>query len=460
MTFNLSSITGRINRFGFYIPFTIFFAVFATAILFALNLLGKNEINSESSFADIYTLLLKVATYFTLSITLVALFTVLFSFFYFLSVKRKKGIQFQISTDIKESELNQKQIVRLLIEPILKPLFGFIKIRLQYDDQHFSQKFSLIENSRLQFFRNRIEGTYYWPLPEIKEYHIEKVVLYFEDVFQFFSIAVNLPTNTQFFTQPNLKEISELKTHIRKTEDNTIRIDEMRRVDGEYLNYKNFENNDDVRRIVWKIYAKNKELVVRIPEIMDPYASHIYMYTSFFSAFTIDGNSTIEIPFLNYYKTLSWSIYQNLIKQGYEVKYISDQDIAKNNTVDEQQKVKYSISTSRWQTDCNLKSYIKTNNASIVLISSLSNVEEVKELIHQFGNAITFIFIKLSDSFKKQNMIDWVQWLFVENDKDDIDIHKRNWAISTLRFKIKENEKKLEEIVLKKMESGKLKVES
>lgn len=457
MSFKLSIISGRINRFGFYIPFTFFFAVFTTAIILALNVLGKNEINSESSYADIYTLLLKIAAYFTLSIILVALFSVLVSFFYFLSVKRKKGIRFQISTDLKESELHQKQTVKLLIEPILKPLFGFIKIRLQYDNHQFSQKFSLIENSRLQFFRNRIEGTYNWPLPEIKEYHIAKVVLYFEDVFQFFSIAVDLPTNTQFFTQPNLKKINELKTHIRKTEDNTIRIDEMRRVDGEYLNYKNFENNDDVRRIVWKIYAKNKELVVRIPEIMDPYASHIYMYASFFSTFVTEGNSAIEIPFLNYYKTISWSVYQNLIKQGFEVKYISDQDVAKTNVADEQQRVKYAISTSRWQKECDLKSYIKTNNASVVLISSLSNVEEVKELIHQYGNAITFIFIKLSDSFKKQSMIDWVQWLFVENDKDDMDVHKRNWAVSTLRFKIKENERKLEAMM---ENNGKLKVEN
>ena len=105
----------------------------------------------------------------------------------------------------------------------------------------------------------------------------------------------------------------------------------MRKVEGEFLNYKNFENNDDVRRIVWKIYAKNKELVVRIPEMMDPYASHVYLYASFFSSSISKAMRTVEDPFLNYYKVITWSVYQNLVKQGFEVRYIPDQDATKNN---------------------------------------------------------------------------------------------------------------------------------
>ena len=88
-------------------------------------------------------------------------------------------------------------------------------------------------------------------------------------------------------------------------------------MEGEYLNYKNFENNDDVSRIVWKIYAKNKELVVRIPEIMDPYASHVYLYASFFTSFNVAGSTPVEVPFLNYYKAMIWTLYQNLVKQGF-----------------------------------------------------------------------------------------------------------------------------------------------
>ena len=284
-------------------------------------------------------------------------------------------------------------------------------------------------------------------MPQIKEYHVESAILYFEDIFQFFSIAVNLPAKSKFFTHPSAKSVKDFKTLPRKTEETNTRIEQLKKVEGEYLNYKNFENNDDVRRIVWKIYAKNKELVVRIPEIMDPYASHIYLYASFFSLFNYVGNGAVETPFLNYFKVVTWSVYQNLLKQGFEVKYIPDQEVAKNNVADEQQWVKYSISTSQWHQAKDLKTFVKTSDASVVIISSLSNADEVRDIIEGHGRVITFILIKLTDSFKNQNIIDWVQWLFVENQKDDIDVYKRGWALSPLRMKIKENENRLTKIL-------------
>ncbi|HKG68843.1 MAG TPA: DUF58 domain-containing protein [Segetibacter sp.] len=451
---NFSRTTDKIKQAAFYIPFTIYFVVFAIAAIIGFKMLDNDQINAYSSFADIFRLLLRVALGFTVAIISIAFIPVLVSFIYYKYQQRKKGIRFDISTDVKESELNQKQTVRLLISPVLKPLFGFIKLRLLYDQKHYSKKFSLLENSRRKFFSTSIEGTYHWTLPQIKEYHVEKAVLYFEDIFQFFSIAVNLPASSHFFTQPTTKGIKDLNVTPRKTEETNTRIDQLRKVEGEFLNYKNFENNDDVRRIVWKIYAKNKELVVRIPEIMDPYASHIYLYASFFSRYNTEGNSAIEIPFLNYFKVVTWSVYQNLVKRGFDVRYIPDQEVAKNKMADDQQWVKYSISTSKWHQVKDLKTYVKINDASVVMVSSLSDADEVKDLMENYGKDITFIFIKLTDSFKNQNIIDWVQWLFVQNQKDDIDVYKRSWALSPLRMKIKENENRLTKILEKYQEAG------
>ena len=454
MSMNFSRTTDKIKQAAFYIPFTIYFVVFAIAAIIGFKMLDNDQINAYSSFADIFRLLLKVALGFTVAIISIAFIPVLVSFIYYKYQQRKKGIRFDISTDVKESELNQKQTVRLLISPVLKPLFGFIKLRLLYDQKHYSKKFSLLENSRRKFFSTSIEGTYHWTLPQIKEYHVEKAVLYFEDIFQFFSIAVNLPASSHFFTQPTTKGIKDLNVTPRKTEETNTRIDQLRKVEGEFLNYKNFENNDDVRRIVWKIYAKNKELVVRIPEIMDPYASHIYLYASFFSRYNTEGNSAIEIPFLNYFKVVTWSVYQNLVKRGFDVRYIPDQEVAKNKMADDQQSVKYSISTSKWHQVKDLKTYVKINDASVVMVSSLSDADEVKDLMENYGKDITFIFIKLTDSFKNQNIIDWMQWLFVQNQKDDIDVYKRSWALSPLRMKIKENENRLTKILEKYQEAG------
>lgn len=446
----IKGLSNKIKQASFYIPFTLYFFLFVIAVSLAWKLLHKNPQEIDTSFNDIFTLLLKVALFFGVALLLLALLSVAVSLVYFIVKRKKTGIEFKIATDLKQADLLQKQTVRLFLHPVLKPFFGFIKIRLQYDSTQFSKKFLLIENQRKQLFNNTIEGTYNWPLPEIKEYHVQKAILYFEDFFQFFSVAVDLPANNHFITQPNALTRPNVNVRPRKTEETTTRIEELRKVEGEYLNYKHFENNDDVRRIVWKIYAKNKELVVRMPEIMDPYASHVYLYTTFFSGLMVDGNTPVQIPFLNYYKEMIWTLYQNLVKQGFEVRYVPDQTIAKSNTADVQQQVKYAISTSHWQYETDIKTYCKTSDASILVVSSLSNVDEVKELVEKHGNDITIIFVKLSESLHKQNMLHWVKWLFVENEKDDMELYKSAWATSlNLRPKIVENEKKLKMILEK-----------
>lgn len=445
---SINGLRGKLKQLGFYIPVTFYFVVFVVVATLAYKILKGNLNDNGTAFVDIFLLLLKVAVWFGAIVISLSFVSVLISYLFFLW-KERKGVEFRIATALHNAELHKKQPVKIFIRPVLKPFCGFIKLRLQYDDVHFSHKFSLIEINTKKFFSTTIEGTYHWDLPEIKEYQIHKAVLYFEDVFQFFSIAVDLPASNNFFTQPTAKNIEDLRVLPRKTEETTTRIEELRRVEGEYLNYKNFENNDDVRRIVWKIYAKNKELVVRIPEIMDPYASHVYLYTSFFTQFNVEGSGPIEIPFLNYLKVMAWTIYQSLVKRGFEVRYIADQDIAKGNKVDEQQWVKYSISTSKWHTEKDLRSYVKTNDASIVVISSLTPPEQVHELVEKHGNDIKFIFIKLTDSLKNQNLIDWVQWLFVQNQKNDLESHKRAWSFSSLRPKVLQNERRLEEIMEK-----------
>ena len=446
----IKGFSNKIKQASFYIPFTLYFFLFVIAVSLAWKLLHKNPQDIDTSYNDIFTLLLKVALLFGVALLLLALLSVSISLVYFMVKRKKTGIEFNISTDLKHTDLLQKQTVRLFLHPVLKPFFGFIKIRLQYGSAHFSKKFLLVENQRKQLFNNTIEGTYHWPLPEIKEYHVQKAILYFEDFLQFFSVAVDLPANNHFITQPTALTRPNVNVRPRKTEDTTTRIEELRKEEGEYLNYKHFENNDDVRRIVWKIYAKNKELVVRMPEIMDPYASHVYLFASFFSGFMVDGNTPVQIPFLNYYKEMIWTLYQNLVKQGFEVRYVPDQPIAKTNSADVQQQVKYAISTSHWQYNTDIRTYCKTSDASILVVSSLSNLDEVKELVEKHGNDITIIFVKLSESLHKQNMLHWVKWLFVENEKDDMEMYKSAWATSlNLRPKIVENEKKLKMILEK-----------
>ena len=441
-----SKYNSRIKKTAFFIPVTVYFFLFVVMAFIIQRLIHINEFAAGSAFADIFSLLLNVVFTFAVTILAISLIFVLTAWLYFFYRKKKNAIS--ILVQMENTSQNEKQLVHVLISPIIRPVFGFIKIRLLYDKKRVSKKFSLLENNKNTLFSKTLEGHYHWDLPEIKEYRLEKAVIYFEDVFQFFSLATGLPLNSNFFSHPKEKGLDQQNISPRKTEETNTRIDKMRRVEGEFLNYKSFENNDDVRRIVWKIYAKNKELVVRIPETMDPYASHIYMYASFYSEFNIAGNETIEIPFLNYFKTLTWSVYISLVKEGFEVKYIPDQDVSKNNSADDQQWTKYAISTSHWQSNKDLKGFVQTKDAALVIISSLSDMNQVRELVERHHNEIKFIFIKLTESFKQQQVFDWVQWIFVENETQNLDFYKRKWAIySLLKQKIIDNERKLEAIL-------------
>ncbi len=436
-----------LKRIGFYIPFTWYFVLFTVASGLGTLWLKKQDSFPDSAFSDIFSLLFRFAVYFVLVLLGLALLFTGISVIYFLWKKKKTGIDFRITTPTASEIQMGKQPIEIYLHPVLKPFLGFIKLRLKYDKTHYSEKFYLIKPTQFKFFNTTLEGKYNWGLTEIKEYRVEKVILYFEDFFQFFSFALTIHTNSNFHTQPVAHSSEMMNAFPRKTEETSTRIEEIKKVEGEHINYKNFESNDDVRRIVWKIYAKNKELVVRIPEILDPYASHIYLYASFFSAFEISGNEVVEIPFLNYYKTLCWSVYKQLQGKGLEVRFVADQNIPQSKMNNQDEQVKYTISVSQWHKEKELRDYIKPKDASVVIISSLSDIDQVNQLIEQFGNEISFIFVPLTDSLNKQHLGDWLQWLFVQQEKDAIAKYKTNWSLSLLRLKIAKNEKQLKQLL-------------
>jgi hypothetical protein len=173
------------------------------------------------------------------------------------------------------------------------------------------------------------------------------------------------------------------------------------------------------------------------------------LYASFFSDLDVEGNAVVQIPFLNFYKTIVWSVYRQLVQGGFDVKYIPDQEIPQQYVSDEQQQVKYNISTSKWHNEKDLRTYVKLKDASMVLIHSLSDMAQVKELVDDYGKEISFVFVPLTESLRRQNIGDWFQWLFVQQEKDEIAMYKTNWSLSLLRSKIIQNEKKLKKVLEK-----------
>jgi uncharacterized protein (DUF58 family) len=443
----LKKIFFLLKRVGFYLPVTLYFILFGVATVLGYRWLHNAAAVPDSSYKDVFKLLLSLALFVGSCVLCLGMISVCVSFLFFKWKERKTGITLRITTSPSGNGAENKQTVSLYIHPILQPLLGYIRIRLNYDQAHFSEKFNIVRHGKIKLVRTTLEGEYTWDLPGIREYRVEKAILYFEDFFQFFSFATPVSASESFYTPPQARLLEQIDASPRKTEEQTIRIEELKKAEGEYINYKNFESNDDVRRIVWKIYAKNKELVVRIPEILDPYASHVYLYASFFSKFQGQGSEVIEVPFLNYYKTICWSVYEQFIKKGFEVRYIPDQEIPQQNIPLEEDRVKYSITLSAWQKETDLKTYLDLKNATVVLLTSLSDPEQVNELAEKYGNVISFVFVPLTESLNDLQLAHWLQWIFVQQEKDKTAAYRASWNLSALRLKIEQNEKELSKIL-------------
>jgi len=443
---NIAAIREKIRRTGFSIPVRIHFLLLVIALLLAYRWLIKNNAVPETARTAIINLFITVTFWFALGILVISFFSAFIPWVFFLFSKKNNKSILNVKTSAKS--VGDKQLVEINISQILKPIFGYIRLRLRYDENNISPKFAPVSlQPKKKFFLMQTNGMYNWPLKNIKEYDINRGIIYFEDFFQFFSFTSQLSVNSNFYTQPLKAATGKVIVQPKKTEDTNMRIEEMRKVEGEFLNYKNFENNDDVRRIVWKIYAKNKELVVRIPETNDPYASHIYFYASFYNAISNDVYEEFNAVFLDNFKTFTWNIYEQLYRQNELIQYIPDQETKTFYADDVIQKVKYIISTASWQKQNDLNNYFNKQYASVLCISSLTDAKQLEDILEKTGKSLTVVFIELSKSFSKMKVINWLQWIFVNPEKKSSEKLQLAFSLSPLRKKILNNEKNIKELL-------------
>jgi Uncharacterized conserved protein (some members contain a von Willebrand factor type A (vWA) domain) len=402
----------------------------------------------DSSFTAIAGVFITVTLWFLVSILFFGFVTAVVSWLLFLMDKKHGRIQFEIRTDARENNVEGKQDVFLSIHPVLKPLLGNIRLRIQYEDK-VSDKFTLLDRElRIKLFSTNMRGYYQWPLPDIKEYNVSVCFIYFEDMFQFFSFTAVYKVADHFVVQPRQLPAPGFAVQPKKTEQVNTRIERIRKVEGEFLNYKNFEHNDDVRRIVWKIYAKNKELVIRIPETNDPSASHIYFYASFYNSLGSSTNPDFVNVFLNHFKTMVWNTYYQLSKKYPLLKYIPDQESTTMFSDDPAQKIKLLISMSGWHQQKNLQQYFKKEEGSVLCITSLVDASQLENVLQGLGKEVVVLFVKLSKIVIAKPS-DWIEWVFIKPSKNNLLHLKPAWNVSPFKRKLIENEKNILSILHK-----------
>ena len=439
-----------------YFPFTVNTVLCLAAGLLAWRLLYRplpRTADDPAPFLPFILLMARMAFGFALALVLLSLLSTIASWAYYLWLKHRRDVRLQLKFSTASAKGGGNRLsLHAELEGVHRPLLGFIKGRLFYDDQQFTDKFSLLSNKRKEkrLWRSAVTGRSNMNLPDIKEYELKGGFIFFEDMLHLFSLAAAQPLSGHFYQPPLLRTAEESDVFPKQTETLDVRIDQMRRVEGEYLNYKDFEAGDDVRRIVWKVYAKNRELVVRVPEMFEPYASHLYFYASFQAA--VKSSWLGEAYFkemLNYYKNNVWTVYDSLSRKEWEMRYQPDQSFNIPEHLGKEERDARIISNSSWHQEQSLQQYFNARRGAVLCISSFTDPEELKQLLDQCDASTVVYFVKCSLVFRHAVAWNWLKRIILLPPRDRLNRLRARWVFSPMRLQIQKREKELEEILRK-----------
>ncbi len=435
-----------------YFPFTINTFLCIIAVWWGYKLLYIPPVKGEepSAFMPFIILMGKMVFMFLAGLVIISILSTFYCFFYFLYLRSRKGIKLEVDFNIESKKGKNKLYLNAGLQGAIRPVLGFVNGRLYYDDSLFTDKFSLIANKRKKqsLWREAIIGRSRLNLPDIKEYNLKGGFVYFEDMLHLFSLAVAQPVNGHFYQPPVLSKQYDETVFPKKTETMDVRIEQLRRTEGEYLNYKDFEAGDDVRRIVWKVYARNRELVVRVPELFEPYASHLYFYASFYAPIKTKWLAEGYLKeMLNYYKNNVWTVYDTLSKKEWEMRYVPDQAFNIPEQLTEDEKSARIISNSNWHKENTLTHYFNAKHGTVLCITSFTDVLELKNVLEKCDAATIIYFVKLSNALKHNIPLHLIKRLVFMPPKDRLNKLRTRWAFSPIRYQIKKQEKEIELIL-------------
>ncbi len=438
-----------------YFPFTLNTVLCALAIWGATYLLYKPTPKGEmpSMTMPFVILMGKMVLWIFAGLVLLSVLSTIICWVHYLITSRKSGLKLKVDFNVETRKgKKNKLFLNATLEKAWRPLLGFVNGRIVYDNNQLTDVFSLLSNRKKEMGNQRsaITGRSRVVLPDIKEYDLKGGFIYFHDMLHLFSLAVAQPISGHFYQPPVLMEETDADVFPKKTQNLDVRIDQLRRVEGDLLNYKDFEAGDDVRRIVWKVYAKNRELVVRVPEIFEPYASHLYYYASFHADVKADllGEGYLK-EMLNYYKNAVWTVYDTLSKKEWKLAYVPDQSFNMPESTEEAEKTARIISNSTWHDDKKLQQYFNPNYGTVLCISSLTDPVELSNLLERCDSSTVIYFVRVSNVMKHFAPLDWIARLIFLPPQDRLGRLRTRWTFSPLRIKIHRREKELIKILSK-----------
>jgi hypothetical protein len=406
--------------------------------------LRKEYGQDDSNLWLVMRLFLRVVQWTIVGLFVISLLSVAATWIYFLNGVKNKSISLQAKFgDGHKADAGWVSFTIIVKGPVLRPLLGNIQAQFIFPQKRMSERVILDTNvtKPRHFLREGILGTGKTLLHDRGIYDVEYIFISFCDMFGLVLLPCSIPFTQQLYTLPPPQPEQKVKAQPHSTEEQKHRIDIPKRVEGEHVNYKEFETGDNIYRIVWKIYAKSGDLVVRIPETKDPHASHLYFYASFYDGFNLSGGA-FESELLNVYKDHVRNLFEALQRNGYDVRIPRDQELARLSGVGEKKNEIFQITSSSWQNQKPPSDFIQYNKAAFVSLSSLTPASEVQKILKYLPASVPVVVVKLSDAIPSPFKIS-LKDIFFRPEKQPTDRLRQPWLLSSLRRSLKDNEEEI-----------------
>ena len=283
---------------------------------------------------------------------------------------------------------------RLEVTHLIQPFLGFVRIHLLKQDNVYSESILLLPSNQsgIFFFTGTMVSSPLTLSEIIRTEVIDGLVIHFEDPFRFFSFSLRCAVNIERTRLPDAEaERSNWMTlkHPDREEQHT---QSQQPRPGDWFHLKSFEPGDDVRRIVWNLYARHKELMVRQQDKQQPYGDTLRVFVSFHVLSAIQLDSTLMLFFETYYKQRIYALMGGLLQEGLLIDWRSEGTAWIKGVSSET----LAIALSKSAMHCNSVSteLTESESPSIVFISSIDDLDVVTNYTRQWPNAI-FIDVDL-----------------------------------------------------------------
>ncbi|GAB4138338.1 MAG: hypothetical protein Fur0041_13330 [Bacteroidia bacterium] len=363
--------------------------------------------------------------------------------------RRKIGIK--VFIDKNKIDDPHKTPVTVRLTGIIKPLPGSVRVRIIFNNNRMSgiiYQNRILKRNRF-FLPEETEGTGLVSIADRGWHDIHEIHLMITDIFHLVSFPIVLPYSGSLLTLPVEKEQMHIVSNPQTTEEQVQRIEIPKRVEGEYLNYKNFESGDDFRRIVWKIYARSGELVVRIPETMDPYASKLLIYASFHAPGAEKLKNLFQRELLNQYKDILRKIYESLCNKGFETQIVFDQQVGSIDQSPDSQTADAhlrKIAVSEWTADVLPSSFAEPRKMAALVMTSDVSPSEAAHIFDNISSDIPVFIFKMSTAIPGLFSFKWKDLVFVKEKKYEEKLAP-GWWFHPYRMHLQRNESELEKLI-------------